>query len=155
RDRPAMLDQGYTGGGPVRDRVDCDPHVFVVEDLTVLQRFGARLSAGFEALLAGHAEPEQRADRGAELHRLLLVEIARVESLDIPLVVFVDNHHVDDANDVGFLEALELLEDLPFELRVVEAHHEQLHGADGHSVIPSFALGALTFPAGSSASAPR
>jgi hypothetical protein len=54
--------------GAVRNRVRRVPDLVVVEDLAVLERFGAGHGAGFGSFLTCGAEPDQRAGERAELH---------------------------------------------------------------------------------------
>jgi len=89
---------------------------------------GARL----HALLALHAEADQRTDGAPELPGLVVVEIAHVGDLELAVGVLVDGQRVDHADGAVLLEPLELRGDLTVELGVVEAQHDELDGPDCH-----------------------
>ena len=75
------------------------------------------------------ADPDQRADDGAELHRLVLREVALLQALDVPVFVLAHDDQVDQAHDVVLAEAGELGPNRPLELGIVEADHEDLNRA--------------------------
>src|SRR5512132_1325632 len=137
RNRPAVLDQRNAGGCAVRDRVGHVPNLVVIEDLLVGERLGAGKRTRFGAFFAGRAETDQRPHVGAELHRFVFAQVARVQRLDVALVVLPHDRQVDQADDVLVLQALELLEDLAFELRLVEADYEHLYRANSHRHLTS------------------
>ncbi len=88
--------------------------------------------AELEAFLARHPETDQAADDCSVLHRLVLGEIAVLQDGDVPILVLPDDECVDDANDVRFLELLELGERLAFELRILESENQHLHRTYAH-----------------------
>jgi hypothetical protein len=104
------------------------------EDLEALRAsLGARERAGLHPLLALDAEPDQGADRGAQLDRLVLGQVAQMRDLDLAVGVLVNGQSIDHAHRIALAQPLELLDDLAVELGVLEAQHDQLHGSDGHA----------------------
>ena len=92
----------------------------------------AELGARLHAFLALDAETDERTDLASELDRLLLAEVAEVHDLDLAVCVLVDGERVDHAHGVALAELLELLDDLPVELRVLESEHDELDWPDSH-----------------------
>ena len=56
-----------------------------------------------------------------------------MRDLDLSVGVLVHRQRVDHAHRVALTQALELLDDLAVELRVVEAQHDELDWSDRHS----------------------
>src|SRR5437667_11905912 len=88
--------------------------------------------AGLHSFLALDAEPDGRADLGAELDRLVSRQVAEVLDPDLSRRIFVYGERVDHAHAVALAQLLELGLDLSMELRVREAEDDQLHRSDCH-----------------------
>src|SRR5204863_705476 len=73
---------------------------------------------------------DQRSDDRTELQRLVLREVAVLDRLHVAFRVLLDEEQVDESDDIGVLQPLELRQDLARELRVLETNDEDLHGAD-------------------------
>src|SRR4051812_1462066 len=133
RYRPVVLDQDERGSRVVRDVGEDVPRLLVREHVHAV---GGRLlacgRAGLHALLALDPEADQRADRPAELLRLVAGEVAEVLDLQLAVGILVDGERVDDAHGLAGVQALELGDDLAAEVRVLEAQHDQLNGPDRH-----------------------
>ena len=87
---------------------------------------GTDLGAFLHALLTLDTETDERGDLASELYRLVLGQVAEVHDLDLALRVLVDRERVDHADGVALAELLELLDDLPVEVRVLESEHDEL-----------------------------
>ena len=99
---------------------------------------GPELGAGHGALRAGDTEPDQGADRGAQLGPLVVVEIGHAEHRDVVAVAHHE-HGIDDPDLADVAQACQLLGDPTFEQVVVrKADHECLDGSDGHGGPPGF-----------------
>jgi hypothetical protein len=152
RHRPMVLDQDERRRRVVRDLLEHVPGVFVREHLDAVGgRLGTRLGAGLEAVLALDAKPDQRADLGAQLDRLVLRQVAEVLDFELAGGVLVDGQRVDHAYGVALAQSLELGDDLAVEVGLLEAQHDQLNGSNRHCSLLQFGLGA----AGSSPAALR
>ena len=75
--------------------------------------------------------------------------------LDLPVGVLVDGERVDHPDGVALAQPLELLDDLPVEVRVIEAEHDQLHWSDCHTGSPSMPGDGITPPRPQSSSRPE
>ncbi len=93
---------------------------------------GAAGGAGL-GVLAGHVSAGlKRADLATQRDRLVLGQRAQMRDLDGAVGVLVDGQRVDHTDRVVGPQALQLGDDLPVELRMLEAEHDQLHRSDGH-----------------------
>src|SRR6185312_15365866 len=86
------------------------------------------------AFLVVGAEADERSHDRAELLRLLGVEVAALDDLDLAVVVLLDEQQIDQPNDVVLLQAVELLHDRPVEVVALEADDQHLHGAQRQTV---------------------
>ena len=95
---------------------------------------GAREGAGLHAFLALDAEADECTDLAAELDRLLVGEVAQVRHLDLPACVLVDREGIDHSHGVALPQPLQLGDDLPVKLGMVEAQHDELNGSNSHHI---------------------
>ena len=87
---------------------------------------GADRGAHLGAFFAGRAEAEQRAGQGAELGDLF--DVRDLELLHGAVLELAHEEQVDEAHDVGLLQAPQLLEGGALELGVLaEAHDQDLY----------------------------
>src|SRR5256885_7016761 len=128
RNRPAMLDQRDRGAGAVRDRVGEVPDVALVDEVTVGHLRGSGCHRALEVLLAC-ADADERADESPELLGLVRAEVARLDGLELP-VALRDEHQIDQTDDLGVLEPLDLGHDRAVEVGPVEPEDEHLHRAE-------------------------
>ena len=98
--------------------------------MPVFELLGARHGRFHRLFVAAGAEADEGADERAELHSLVLRQVARLNDLQLPADGPADEEQVDDADDAGLLQPLELGHDLARELRAVELEDEHLHGAE-------------------------
>src|SRR4029079_9979759 len=134
RYRPAVLEQGDRGGRSLGDRVAQVPDRRVVAEVAVLQLGRSRDRPELGTLLVVGAEADERSHDGAELLRLLGVEVAALDDRDLAVVVLLDEQQIDQPNDVVLLQAVELFHDRPVEVVALEADDQHLHGAQRQTV---------------------
>ena len=91
-----------------------------------------RTALGF--FLAARAEAHEGADDRAEFLCLVLIEVARLQDLDLPVVGLLHEQQVDQADDVVLLEPLELLTDLAAEVVALEADDQHLNRSERQAV---------------------
>src|SRR3954447_12867202 len=130
-DRPHVLDQGHRRALPLRDRVAEVPDLAVAEEVAVLHLFGAGSSRSHGRLLVAGAEPDERSDDRAEAGRFFVREVALLDDLELAADRPAYEQQVDQPDDPGLLQPLELGDDLALELGAVELEHEHLDGSEG------------------------
>ena len=132
--RPSVLEQSNCGSGAVGDGVGQVPDRVVIEHVSVFEFRSAcdRTALGF--FLAARAEAHEGADDRAELLCLILIEVARLQDLDLPVVGLLHEQQVDQADDVVLLEPLELLTDLAAEIVALEADDQHLNRSERQAV---------------------
>src|SRR5205823_7620573 len=135
RNRPAVLDERDGCRHSLGNGVAEVPDRVIVEHMAVLELCGARDSASLGSFLAAFSEAHERADDRAEPLRLLLVEIALLDRLDLAVGVLPHQQQIDQPNDVALLQPRELCPDLAREVVVVEADDEHLNRAEGQSFV--------------------
>src|SRR5512132_1629380 len=137
-DRPAVLEQDERGGGVVRELLEDVPGLFLVDHVdAICCGLGAGDRTGLHALLAARSETEEPADHGAELHRLVLGELAALQYGDLTLRILEDDERVDHAHRIALAQPFELVDDLAPEIGLVEPEHQQLNRSDRHVPSPS------------------
>ena len=94
--------------------------------------FGADLSA----LGAGDAQPDQRADRGAQLGPLVIIEIGHAQRRNV-VAVAQHEHGINDPDLSDITETSQLFRDPTLEqVAVWKADHERLNRSDAHEHVP-------------------
>src|SRR6478609_4925497 len=148
RDRPAVLDQRDGSGRALGDLVGDVPHL-ILDHAAVEGGLGAGDRTGLGSLLTRDAEPDQRTDGGAELDRLVLVEVTVLDHGDHAVLVLADDAHVDQTDHVALAQIGEHLGDLALELTADESDDQQLHRSDGHPCLLSWSWPGTTSRAAS------
>src|SRR5262249_3307053 len=133
-----VLEQDQGRRRVVRDLLDHVPFGLVREDLDPVRGgvLSADLGGRVQALLALDAETDECRHLAPDLDRLFAREVAQVLHLDRAVGVLVDGQRVDHAHGAAPAEALEFLDDLAVEVRMVEPDHQQLDRPDGHHALP-------------------
>ena len=115
------------------------PRLLVVEHLDALLVRDLRACgcAGQRAFLALDAEADQRAHLAAQLDGLFVGEVAQVRDGDLAVGVLVHGQRVDHPDHVALAQLLELRDDVPVEVRLVESEDDELNRSDCHVSSPS------------------
>src|SRR5438309_9235566 len=132
RDGPMVLEQDERGGRVVGDVLEHVPGLRVGQGMDPLvgRDLGASRRAGRHSVFALDTQADQSTHLGAELDGLVTGQVAQVLNLDLSGRVLVDGQRVDHAHGVGLAEPFELSDDLPVEVRLVEAQYEKLNWSD-------------------------
>jgi hypothetical protein len=103
RDRPEVLDEDHRGAAAGRDRVLQVPDLRLVDDVAVLAASAPTIAPASCAFLATHPQADESADDRAEFHRLVRVQVRRLEDVELTVVGLRHEEEVDEADQAGVL----------------------------------------------------